>query len=121
MVKRGGNVAIKRWIADQMKYRSCTIVLVGSNTANRNWNIHEIVKSRNDDMGVVRIYIHGLTDPDGYTSKKGRNPFDFITHGNSDKKLSTIVKCYDPAGRDSRASDLSSSVGPRSRPTAFPT
>ena len=34
-ITKGGNDAIKRWIDNQMKYRSCTVVLVGSNTANR--------------------------------------------------------------------------------------
>jgi hypothetical protein len=28
-LKRGGDNAIKRWIDDQMHYRSCTVVLVG--------------------------------------------------------------------------------------------
>ena len=98
-VKKGGDAAIKRWIADQMEFRSCTVVLVGSDTANRKWINHEIVKSWNDDMGVVGIHIHGLEDSDGDTSKKGRNPLDYIDYGNSGKKLSSIVKCYDPAGK----------------------
>ena len=34
-IKKGGDVSIKRWIAGQMKGRSCTIVLVGTNTAGR--------------------------------------------------------------------------------------
>ena len=101
-VKRGGDAAIKRWIADQMKYRSCTAVLVGTNTANRKWINHEIVKSWDDGMGVVGIRIHGLEDSNGNVSQSGRNPFDFITHGVSRKKLSSIVKCYNPAGRSSR-------------------
>lgn len=28
-VKKGGDAAIKRWIRDQMNYRSCVIVLIG--------------------------------------------------------------------------------------------
>ena len=31
-----GDAAIQRWINEQMKYRSCTIVLVGQNTAGTN-------------------------------------------------------------------------------------
>jgi hypothetical protein len=54
-------------------------------------------------MGVVGIYIHGLKNFDQETSKKGNNPFDYITHGPSKAKLSSIVKCYDPAGADSKA------------------
>lgn len=101
-VKRGGDRAITRWIAEQMRYRSCTVVLVGSNTANRKWINHEIVKSWNDGMGVVGIRIHGLENAGGTVSRKGANPFYYITHGNTNKRLSTIVKCYNPAGRTSR-------------------
>ena len=101
-VKRGGEPAIKRWIAEQMQYRSCTVVLVGSNTANRKWINHEIVKSWDDGMGVVGIHVHGLENSDGKISTKGANPFQYITHGKTKKRLSTIVKCYDPAGRSSK-------------------
>jgi len=101
-VKRGGDTVIKKWIADQMKYRSCTVVLVGTDTAKRKWINYEIVKSWDDGMGVVGIHIHGLEDSNGNVSQKRRNPFDFITHGASGKKLSSIVECYNPAGRSSR-------------------
>ena len=100
-VKNGGDIAIKGWIAGQMSFRSCTVVLVGENTANRKWINHEIVKSWVDGMGVVGIRIHGLKNVAGFESNKGPNPFNFITHGILSKKLSTIVKCYDPVGRTS--------------------
>ena len=57
-VKRGGDARIKRWIADQMNCRTCTVVLVGSGTANRKRINHEIVKSWDDNMGVVGTYIN---------------------------------------------------------------
>ena len=101
-IKKGGDAAIKKWISEQMYGKSCAIVLVGSNTANRKWINHEIVKAWNDGMGVVGIYIHGLKNLDGKISPKGNNPFDYITHGPSKKKLSTIVKCYNPAGSNSK-------------------
>ena len=85
-----------------MNHRSCTVVLVGSGTANRKWINHEIVKSWDDDMGVVGIYINGLKNLNGDTSSKGENPFDHIGYGNSGQKLSSIVKCYTPGGRTSR-------------------
>lgn len=101
-VKKGGAVAIRRWIAGQMKGRSCTVVLVGSNTAGRKWINHEIVKSWDDGMGVVGIRVHGLKNSENRVSIKGRNPFAKIKHGKSGKLLSSIVKCYDPAGSNSR-------------------
>jgi hypothetical protein len=57
-ITRSGDDAIKKWIKDQMKYRTCTVVLVGENTANRKWINYEIVESWNAGMGVVGIYIH---------------------------------------------------------------
>ena len=102
-VTRSGDAAIKRWIAEQMHGRSCTVVLVGSNTAGRKWINHEIVKSWDDGMGVVGIYIHGLKNLDGKVSTKGSNPFSNIAHTSSGQKLSSIVKCYNPAGSDSKA------------------
>lgn len=102
-VTRGGDAAIKRWIADQMHGKSCMVVLVGSETAGRKWINHEIVEAWNKGMGVVGIYIHGIKNLAGETPKKGKNPFDFIEHGPTKKKLSNIVKCYDPSGLDSKA------------------
>lgn len=101
-VKRGGDSAIKRWINDQMKNRSCTVVLVGTNTANRKWINYEIAKSWNDQMGVVGLHIHGLKDRNGYTSSKGENPFHYLTLVNSSTRLFSIVKCYDPQGYSSK-------------------
>lgn len=101
-VTKGGDAKIKKWIADQLYGRSCTVVLVGSNTAGRKWINYEIVKSWDERMGVVGIHIHGLKNLDGKVSSKGRNPFANITHGESGKKLSSIVKCYTPAGSNSK-------------------
>ena len=101
-VKRGGDATIKKWISEQMSGRTCTIVLVGSNTSNRKWINYEIVKSWDDGLGVVGIYIHGLRDANGNISDKGSNPFDFIKHGSSGKQLSEIVKCYNPTGTNSK-------------------
>lgn len=102
-VTKGGDAAIKKWIAGQMLGRTCTIVLIGSQTANRKWINHEIVKSWDDGKGVVGIYIHGITDSKDSTTSKGNNPFDYIEYGSTGKKLSSIVKCYDPQGADSKA------------------
>jgi hypothetical protein len=101
-VTSGGDPAIKRWIASQMSCRSCTVVLVGSATANRTLINYEIIKSWDDGMGVVGIRIHGLKDASGNTSHMGGNPFDSIRHGASGTPLSSIVKCYNPSGYNSR-------------------
>ena len=102
-VTKGGDEAIKRWISGQMKGKTCAVVLVGTGTANRKWINHEIVKAWDDGLGVVGIYIHGLKNSTGETSNVGNNPFDYIGYGSTGKKLSSIVKCYNPAGSTSKA------------------
>jgi hypothetical protein len=99
---KGSDPAIKKWITEQMKYRSCTIVLIGNQTANRKWINYEIVQSWNEKMGVVGIHIHGLKNQKEEISNKGENPFDYITYGDSGKKLSAFVKCYNPPGANSK-------------------
>jgi hypothetical protein len=101
-VKSGKDTAIKKWIAEQMKGRTCTVVLIGEETANRKWINHEIVESWNKGMGVVGIHIHGLKNMNGNIANRGKNPFDNIKHGESGKKLSSIVKCYNPQGTNSK-------------------
>ncbi len=41
-VKRKGDAAIEKWIADQMAYKSAVVVLIGAQTASRPWVRHEI-------------------------------------------------------------------------------
>ena len=93
-ITRGGDKAIQKWIDGQINGKSCAIVLIGTNTAGRKWIKYEIKKSWNDGKGVVGIYIHNLKNKDGYQSSKGKNPFDDFTVDG--KKLSSIVKAYDP-------------------------
>ncbi len=101
VVKRGGDTAIARWIRTQMKRRSCTIVLVGTNTANRKWINYEIRESWSQGMGVVGIRIHGLEDKYGRISRMGTNPFSYVRVPGTCTLMSTVVKCYKPPGRDS--------------------
>jgi len=93
---------IQQWISSQLRGRSCTIVLVGSGTAKRKWINYEIIKSWTDGLGVIGIRISGLKDRFGQTASVGENPFDHITHGPSKKPLSSLVKCYSPAGTTSQ-------------------
>ncbi len=98
-VKAGGDPAIAKWIAGQLVGRTCTVVLVGENTAGRKWINHEIIESWKKNMGVVGVCIHNLKSFDKQSSK-GRNPFDDLRFG--DKSFSSIVKLHDPPYSDSR-------------------
>lgn len=94
--KRPG--AIEKWIDDNMKYRSCVLVLVGEDTANRPWVKYEIKKAWADGKGLLGIYIHNIKCPRNGKSSQGANPFDQFSL--SGKKLSSIVKCYNPSATD---------------------
>lgn len=74
-VKKGGDAAIEKWIDDTMKYRSCVVVLIGSDTANRKWVKYEIQKAWRDGKGLLGIYIHNLNCPQNGTCNQGTNPF----------------------------------------------
>lgn len=92
----GGDAAIQEWIDDQLKGKSCAVVLIGSATAGRKWIKYEIKKAWNDGKGVVGIYVHNLKDASENQSTKGRNPFEDFTLKGTSKKLSDVVKDYDP-------------------------
>lgn len=100
-IAKSGDAAIEKWIKDQMKYRSCTIVLVGQDTAKRKWIDYEIKESWKAGMGVVGLYIHGLKNADGYSANKGANPFEHLSL--EKVRFSNIVKCYDPSGDNSNS------------------
>lgn len=95
-VKRGGDASIQRWIDEQLKNRTCTIVLIGEETANRRWVRYEIEKSWNDGKGLFGIRIHKILDHKQQTSVAGANPFDAFTLKDG-RKLSSLVKVYDPS------------------------
>lgn len=109
-VKRKGESSIKKWIDNNMKNRSCVVILIGSNTADRKWVKYEIEHAWKTGKGVVGIYIDRLKDQEGKQSVKGDNPFDcfFVDKTfNSIKerkeaayrneiRLSSVCKAYSP-------------------------
>lgn len=110
-VKRKGNASIEKWIAENMHGKSCVVVLIGAETANRPWVIHEIVKGWDDGRGVLGIRINKLLDRTSMASIAGPNPFDKITIGGTNRKLSSVVPLITPAGNDSKAVYASISSG----------
>lgn len=102
-VKRKGHDSIERWIDDNLKGKSCVVVLVGAETADRPWVMREIIKGWDAGKGVVGIRINKLLDTDSNPSSVGANPFEKIGHGNSGKKLSSIVELITPSGTDGKA------------------
>jgi hypothetical protein len=101
-VTKGGDKAIEKWIDNQLDGKSCAVVLIGANTAGRKWINHEIIKAWNSKKGILGIYIHRLKNLDGEQSSKGDNPFDPITVGQANKRMSSIVNAYNPPYIDSK-------------------
>ncbi|WP_323918596.1 TIR domain-containing protein [Aeromonas veronii] len=94
-LKRTGQKAVENWIDQNMKYKRCIIVLIGSETASRPWVKYEIIKAWNDGKALLGIHIHNLKCPRSGTSRKGTNPFDTIKFDNG-IAMSSVVPCYDP-------------------------
>lgn len=95
-IKQTGKKAVEKWISENLKNKSCVVVLIGSETSQRKWVLHEIEQAWNAGKPMLGIYIHNLKDPKTGRSTKGSNPFDGFTMENSKKKLSDFVTCYNP-------------------------
>lgn len=106
---------IQRWIDDNMYYKSCVIVLIGSRTANRPWVQYEIKKGWEDGKGLLGVYVHNLRDPRTSDlppfygrSIQGINPFELFYLDNG-KKLSSVVPCFNP-GRSNTYSAIANNI-----------
>lgn len=92
-LKRKGDAAVERWI-ENMKYKRCVVVLIGSDTANRPWVQHEIKKAWNDGRGLLGVYVHNLRCPRAGTCARDPNPFDRFTVAG--QPMSGLVEVHDP-------------------------
>lgn len=94
-IKKSGKTAVQNWIDENMKYKRCVIVLIGSDTASRPWVKYEIERAWNQGKAIIGIHIHNIKCARTGTCRKGANPFDEFTF-NDGRKLSTVVPCFDP-------------------------
>jgi hypothetical protein len=101
-IEREGDTAIERWIEDQLKYTSVTVVLIGAETAERDWVEHEIRRSWERGNALLGVRIHNVKNQDGKTDARGLNPFDsiYLKNGNP---LSDVSKTYDWVNDDGRS------------------
>lgn len=72
--KRKGDAAIKLLIDNGLANTSVTVVLIGSQTANRRYVTYEIEQSIARGNGLLGISIHQLKDIRGNTSVQGQIP-----------------------------------------------
>lgn len=93
--KRAGG--IEKWIEEQLKGTSVTVVLFGAETYDREWVRHEIKRSYELGKGILAIDIHNVKDPQLGADVQGKNPLDYWEVEQNGKKVpfSKLYKCYD--------------------------
>lgn len=100
-IKKKGDAAIEKWIDGQLENTSVTVVLIGAETASREWVQYEILQSWNRGNGLVGIRIHNIKDQDQKTDTLGANPFDSFKLPDG-SLFSSVVKTYDWVSDDGR-------------------
>jgi len=86
-VKRQGDPAIKKWIDNQLKGTSVTVVLVGKQTCASRWVKYEIAKSIEIGNGLLGIDVSKIKDFEGNTTDRcGQIPkgYSFYMWNNDD-------------------------------------
>jgi hypothetical protein len=73
-VRRKSDAGIQDWIHQQMAYKKAVIVLIGKETASREWVIYEIEKAWQDKKPLLGVRIHALSSM-GKTDTPGPDPF----------------------------------------------
>lgn len=93
--KRAGG--IEKWIEEQLKGTSVTVVLFGAKTYERKWVRYEIKKSYELGKGMLAIDIHNVSDPVQGVDVSGKNPLDYwrVSRNGRDVPFSSIYKTYD--------------------------
>jgi hypothetical protein len=96
-IKRDSNEAIKRWIDEQLRGTTVTAVLIGEETAKREFVQYEIEKSFKRGNALLGIRIHDLKNRQRKEGWEGSNPLkDYAFEIKSgEKRLSDVYPTYD--------------------------
>jgi Cft2 family RNA processing exonuclease len=88
---------IEKWIEEQLKGTSVTVVLFGAQTYEREWVRHEIKRSYDLNKGLLAIDIHRIKDPQLGADVQGQNPLDYWHVQQNGRKVpfSSLYKTYD--------------------------
>lgn len=95
--KLQGKAALQKLIDDGLAGSSVTAILIGKETAGREWVDYEIKQSHIKGNGIVGIYINKIKNTDGKTDAYGKNPLDSWTSTVNGSKIafSSQYKTYD--------------------------
>ena len=96
-IKRATDEKIRKWINEQLHGTSVTVILIGNETAERDWVHYEIKKSIERGNGIVGVKIHSLKNKEGSTDFSGTNPLKkfVVEDGDQVRTLSSIFPTYD--------------------------
>jgi hypothetical protein len=100
-IEKQGDAAIEKWINDQLKHTTVTVVLIGAETAERDWIDYEIRQSWKRGNALVGLRIHKMKNQDTQTDTMGPNPLDNVSLIDG-TRLSSIFKTYDWVDDDGR-------------------
>lgn len=102
--KTTGEAAVKRLIDNALVGTSVTAVLIGAQTASRDWVKYEIDQSIARGNGLIGIYIHNIKDFQGNPDSKGSNPlpagyptYDWINDDGYNNLGTWVDDAYDAA------------------------
>jgi hypothetical protein len=101
--KKKGKEGIQRMILKNLKDTTVTVVLIGTETANRPWVKYEVEQSIERNNGLLGIYIHHLKDSKQTSSSRGSKPavprgVDFPAY-DWDRELDRFRKEIEAAGK----------------------
>ena len=86
-IKGQGEAAIRRWIERQLDGTSVTVVLIGAETASREWVRYEVKRSYEKGNGMLGVYLHNIKDWSGKTDTPGSNTFGELGKDSSGQSI----------------------------------
>lgn len=101
-VKKKGDQAVKKWIDDQLSGTSVTVVLIGTETSDREYVRYELEQSWKKGNGILGINVNQIKDLNGKTSTAGNSQFGDIFTSSKDTKKYFFERfmTYDWASQD---------------------
>lgn len=93
---------IQKWIDEQLKGTSVTVVLFGAETYKRPWVLYEIERSHALGKGLLAVGINKIKDPLKGVDVAGKNPLGELTtvRDGCTVLLSSLYRTYDWVDND---------------------
>ena len=86
-IKLHGQHAVERWIDDQLKGTSVTVVLIGSETLDRYFVRYEICESLKRGNGIIGVHINYIEDAKTKALSARGNTHTIIGYNNKNQPL----------------------------------